>query len=176
MSNCYSDPVGYYPSLPKWSSPFNIRSSVRRSGIGGKRSRSPSPIKDESLSVPELLNECISIFASIISEDCRFQMSSPRPSRPSNSLQWVSLDVALLMVHLNRQEPSVISRIVSAVIPAFSTFPSEMHPRLLAFFDGVILRGVLEDLSGARGDTTSCISKKGTSPCSATIYCCLRFS
>ena len=99
-------------------------------------------------------------------------MLSPRPSRPSNSLQWVSLDVAQLLVHLNRQESSIISRIASAVIPAFNTFPSEMYPRLLVFFDGVILRGVLEDLSGERGEP---VSKRGTSSCSVTIYRGLSF-
>ncbi|KAL4074405.1 hypothetical protein V8B97DRAFT_1868478 [Scleroderma yunnanense] len=149
-----------YFSSSKLSSPFNIRSSARQSGIGGKHSRSPSPTREKHLSVPDLLSECISVFVSIISEDCRFQTSSPRPSRPSNSLQWVSLDIAQLLVHLNRQEPSVISRITSAMIPALNTFPPEMYPRLLAFFDNVILRGVLEDLRGERGETETYTSKK----------------
>ncbi|KAI6150742.1 hypothetical protein BKA82DRAFT_122595 [Pisolithus tinctorius] len=131
--------------------PLQVRAQSRRSGIGGKRSKSSSPTRGKHFSAPELLSQCISLLASVISEDCRFQSSRPRPSRPVNSLQWISLDVAQLLVHCNLREPTVISQVAFAVIPAFSTFPSQMYPRLLAFFDNVILRGVLEDLCNERG-------------------------
>ncbi|KAI6022693.1 hypothetical protein EDC04DRAFT_3067434 [Pisolithus marmoratus] len=131
--------------------PLHLYASPRRSGIGGKRSKSASPARGKHFSAPELLSQCISVLASVVSEDCRFQCSRPRPSRPVNALQWISLDVAQLLVHCNLREPVVVSQIAFAVIPAFSTFPPQMYPRLLAFFNNVILRGVLEDLCGERG-------------------------
>ncbi|KAI6036559.1 hypothetical protein BKA83DRAFT_85522 [Pisolithus microcarpus] len=133
--------------------PLQLRASSRRSGISGKRSKSSSPVRGKHFSAPELLAQCISVLASVISDDCRFQSSRPTPSRPVNALQWVSLDVAQLLIHCNLREPAVISQVAFAVIPAFSTFPPQMYPRLLAFFDNVILRGVLEDLRSKRACT-----------------------
>ncbi|KAG1891051.1 hypothetical protein F4604DRAFT_1566337 [Suillus subluteus] len=127
-------------------SSFTIRSSMRRSSI---RSRSPSS-KGHSQAA-SLITLCISILSSVISEDCRFQISSPRPSKPPNALQSVCLDIAQFLAHVHSSEPSIISRIAFAVLPAFGTFRSEMHPRLLSFFDNVILRGVFEDLNRIRG-------------------------
>ncbi|KAG0707721.1 hypothetical protein DFH29DRAFT_594919 [Suillus ampliporus] len=133
------------------SSPFSIRSSMRRSSISGRRSRSPSPSSKGHSQAASLLSTCISILYSVISEDCRFQISSPRPSKPPNALQSVCLDIAQFLAHVHCNEPSVISRIAFAVLPAFGTFRSEMHSRLLSFFDNVILRGVFEDLTRIRG-------------------------
>ncbi|KAI6109011.1 hypothetical protein EV401DRAFT_1870641 [Pisolithus croceorrhizus] len=140
--------------------PLQLRASLRRSGIGGKRSKSSSPVRGMHFSAPELLAQCISVLSSVISDDCRFQSSRPTPSRPVNALQWVSLDVAQLLVHCNLREPAVISQVAFAVIAAFSTFPHQMYPRLLAFFNNVILRGVLEDLHSRRGFADDITARK----------------
>ncbi|KAG2034905.1 hypothetical protein BDR03DRAFT_900655 [Suillus americanus] len=132
-------------------SPFTIRSSMRRSSISGRRSRSRSPSSKGHSQAASLITLCISILSSVISEDCRFQISSPTPSKPPNALQSVCLDIAQFLAHVHSREPSIISRIAFAVLPAFGTFRSEMHPRLLSFFDNVILRGVFEDLNRIRG-------------------------
>ncbi|KAG1756739.1 uncharacterized protein EDB91DRAFT_1332497 [Suillus paluster] len=148
-----------YPGQFTKSSPFSIRSSMRRSSISGRRSRSPSPSSKGYSQAASLLSLCISILSSVISEDCRFQISSPRPSKPPNALQSVCLDIAQFLAHVHCNEPSVTSRIAFAVIPAFGTFRSEMHPRLMSFFDNVILRGVFEDLTRIRGYVSTDISE-----------------
>jgi hypothetical protein len=63
----------------------------------------------------------------------------------------VVLDVAQFLTHTHRHDPKVLSQITFALIPAFSTFHIEMHPRLLAFFEEGIIRGVLDDLSRLQG-------------------------
>jgi hypothetical protein len=131
-------------------SPFRLRRNSLQVG-GGRRSRSPSPARGGSVQAPELLSQCISVLASVVSEDCRFKISSPRPSRPPNALQAVVLDVALFLIHTQRHDPKIISQIAFALIPAFSTFHIEMQPRLLAFFEEGIIRDVLEDLSRTQG-------------------------
>ncbi|KAH9050659.1 hypothetical protein EDB84DRAFT_1666282 [Lactarius hengduanensis] len=72
----------------------------------------------------ELLSQYIFVLQSIVSEDCRYSLSPPRPSRPPNSLQALSLDIALLLVHMHCQ--------------------AEMYPRLILFFEG-ILRDMLHE-------------------------------
>jgi hypothetical protein len=124
---------------------------MRRSNISGRRSRSHSPSSRGHSQAASLITLCITILSSVISEDCRFQISSPRPSKPPNALQSVCLDIAQFLAHVHSNEPSIISQIAFAVLPAFGTFRSEMHPRLLSFFDSVILRGVFEDLNRIRG-------------------------
>ncbi|KAG1753463.1 hypothetical protein EDB19DRAFT_1903124 [Suillus lakei] len=140
------------------SSPFSIRSSMRRSSISGRRSRSRSPSSKGHSQAASLITLCISVLSSVILEDCRFQISSPRPSKPPNALQSACLDIAQFLAHVHSNEPSIISCIAFAVLPAFGTFRSEMHPRLLSFFDNVILRGVFEDLNRIRGYVSTDIS------------------
>jgi hypothetical protein len=137
-----------FESLAKLSSPFRKRKSSLLPI--GKRSRSPSPASGQ-VRAPELLARCISVLASIISEDCRFKISSPRLSRPPNALQALTLDVIQFLLHTNRSDPKVISQIGFALIPAFATFPPEMLIRLLAFFEQNIIRAVLEDLKRVQG-------------------------
>jgi hypothetical protein len=131
---------------------------MRRSSISGSRSRSRSPSSKGHLQAASLITLCISILSSVILEDCRFQISSPKPSKPPNALQSVCLDIAQFLAHVHSNEPSVISRIAFAILPAFGTFRSEMHPRLLSFFDSVILRRVFEDLNRFRGNVSTDIS------------------
>ena len=135
-------------------SPFRRRTSGLHVS-GGRQSRSPSPARGGRVQAPELLSQCINVLASVVMEDCRFKISSPRPSRPPNALQAVVLDVAHFLLHSQRHDVKVVSLIGFALIPAFSTFPIEMQPRLLAFFEDGIIRGVLDDLRKVHGDSSA---------------------
>ncbi|SJL00440.1 uncharacterized protein ARMOST_03753 [Armillaria ostoyae] len=136
----------------KSSSPF--RRSINTLSPSGKRSRSPSPASTSvggQVHSTELLSQCISILSSVVSEDCRYKISSPRPSRPPNALQALTLKVAQFLLHVHRRNPKVVSQIGFALIPAFYTFPPEMSARLLAFFEECIIRGILDDLREVQG-------------------------
>ncbi|KAK7019346.1 hypothetical protein R3P38DRAFT_2978554 [Favolaschia claudopus] len=132
-------------------SPFRISRNRNSLQPSSRRSRSPSPAA--SASSPELLSQCISILASVILEDCRFQTRYPRPSRPSNSLQALILDVGQFLLHTHQHDPKVISEIGLAFIPAFSTFPPEMQGRLLAFFEDGVMRRLFQQLEQLRGSS-----------------------
>lgn len=134
-------------------SPFRISRNRNSLQPSGRRSRSPSPMPAGTS--PELLRQCISLLASVVMEDCRFQTRSPRPSRPPNSLQALILDVSQFLLHTHRHDPKIVSEIGLAMIPAFSTFPPEMHTRLLAFFEDGVIRNILEELKRARGSSTN---------------------
>ncbi|KAI0062284.1 hypothetical protein BV25DRAFT_1804358 [Artomyces pyxidatus] len=142
---------GYDEVNPRLSpSPFRLR---RRSRDASSRSPSPSP--DDVSQAPELLSQCISILHSIVSEDCRHQLSSPRLLRPPNALQAISLDVAQLLIHMHQNSPAIISQVGFALLPALATFRAEMHFRLLSLFEEGILRGVLSqarEIQGLDGD------------------------
>ncbi|KAK7054868.1 hypothetical protein VNI00_003331 [Paramarasmius palmivorus] len=125
------------------SSPFRRRNSLQP---GGQRSRSPSPTFGKRAKPVGLLSQCISILSSVILEDCRFQVESPRPSRPPNALQAITLEAAKFLLHTHRHSSKTIADITLALIPAVSTFPYEMCGRLLAFFEECIVRGVLAEL------------------------------
>ena len=127
------------------------RSSRSKSG---RRSRSSSPLRGRFgvLPAPNLLANSISVLASIVSEDCRFQVTAPRPSRPPNALQSVVLDAAGYLLHMNRRNPKVVSQIGFALLPAFYAFRPEMHVRLLVFFDTMVMRPMLESLREAQGN------------------------
>ncbi len=101
--------------------------------------------------VPELLSSCLSILKSVVSEDCRYRVGSPRPSRPSNTLQILILNVAQILAYTHRHDPRVISEIAFAMIPAFYSFPRQMHPRLLHFFETSIVRIALQNLARLQG-------------------------
>ncbi|KAJ6596919.1 hypothetical protein DFH09DRAFT_972654 [Mycena vulgaris] len=132
-------------------SPFRISRNRNSLQPSGRRSRSPSPASTGAS--PELLSQCISILASVVLEDCRFQTHSPRPSRPPNSLQALVLDVSQFLLHTHHHDPKIVSDIGLAIIPAFSTFQPEMHVRLLAFFEDGVMRSILDDLGRARGSS-----------------------
>ncbi|CAA7271679.1 unnamed protein product [Cyclocybe aegerita] len=116
----------------------------------GKRSRSSSPYKGQ-VHVPELLSLCLSILESIVSEDCRYRVAFPRPSRPPNALQVLTLNVAQFLIHCHRHDPRIISQIALAMIPSFSTFDAQMYPRLLSFFEMSVVRVVLQSLRLLQG-------------------------
>lgn len=136
------------------ANPKSSSSTLRRPGnsfrSGGKRSRSLLEIKDD-VHVPELLSLCVSILASVITEDCRYKIAMPRPSRPPNALQILILNIAQFLIHVHRHDPRVVSRIAFAMIPAFYTFPPQMRIRLLYFFETSIVRLVLQDPGRLQG-------------------------
>lgn len=127
------------------SSPFR-----RRRRTASFDSRHLSTSRTEST---ELLSQCISVLQSIVSEDCRYQLSPPRPFRPPNALQAISLDIALLLAHMHAKTPTITSQVGFALLPAFVTFKTEMYPRLLLFFEGM-LRGMLHEERQMRGLAT----------------------
>lgn len=53
---------------------------------------------------------------------------------------------------MNRHNPKVASQIGFALLPAFYTFRPEMHTKLLAFFDAMLMRPMLESLREAQGN------------------------
>jgi hypothetical protein len=73
----------------------------------------------------------------------------------------VVLDVAQFLIDTQRHDPKIISQIAFALIPAFSTFPIEMQPRLLAFFEERIIRDVLEELRQTQDTGLIAASAKG---------------
>ncbi|KAF9454513.1 hypothetical protein P691DRAFT_770412 [Macrolepiota fuliginosa MF-IS2] len=135
------------------SSPFRrSRSSFYNSG---RKSRSPSPSRKNQVFVSELLALCISILASVVAEDCRYQTASPRPLCPPNALQAVTLNVAQVLLHINTHNSRIISQIALALIPAFSTFEKTMYPRIISFFDLGIIKNSLSNLRRLQGFETS---------------------
>ncbi|KAJ3801305.1 hypothetical protein GGU11DRAFT_741651 [Lentinula aff. detonsa] len=155
----FDDGLSQDPYMHRTSSGGRFSSPFRRSlQPGGKRSRSPSPDPRAQGSTPTgLLTKCILAISSVVSEDCRFQISSPSPSRPPYALQAITLEVAQFLLHAYRHTSEIVSQIAFAVIPAFSTFPREMHARLLAFFEECVTRNALEELRSIQGagDVTS---------------------
>jgi len=165
-----SPQINYHKDSYEKSLPFR-RSRNNSLQATGRRSssRSPSPIPRTQYHAPELLCQCMSILSSIVSEDCRFKIASPRPSRPPYALQALTLDVAQFLIHSQSRDPKIISRIGFALIPAFVTFREAMQTRLLAFFEGAIIRGTLEELRYIQGNLDT--SVKGAFPFpSAEIY------
>jgi hypothetical protein len=127
----------------------SLRRLRRASPHLGQRSRSPSP--SGSPQPPGLLHDCINILASVVSEDCRFRTSNARLTRPPYSLQAVCLDIAQILVKTHSHDAKILSMVGFAVIPAFASFDSALHTRLLVFFENGILRGMLEDLQSLQG-------------------------
>jgi hypothetical protein len=143
-------------------SKLTFRLSRNSGKTGTKRSRSSSPNKGR-LHVPELLSLCIYVLGSIVSEDCRYKVVLPRPSRPPNTLQVLILNIAQFLAYAHRNDSQVISQIAFAMTPAFSTFEAQMHLRLLNFFESSILRPVLSSLKQLQGQTNTPISLENCS-------------
>lgn len=151
--HCYS--VSHKPVLSSNSSNKTSTSPFRRSRTSfynsGRKSRSPSPTRENQVFVSELLTLCISVLASVVSEECRFQTNSPRPFCPPNALHGLTLNVAQVLLHINAHDPRIVSQIGFALIPGFSSFNREMHPRLIVFFDQGIIRSSLSNLRILQG-------------------------
>ncbi|CCM02372.1 uncharacterized protein FIBRA_04467 [Fibroporia radiculosa] len=127
--------------------------NVRRRSRVHSRSLSATPLAPEGRATrtpPRLLSQCIQVLASVISEDCRFKISTPRPSRPPYALHAVTLDVAQFLIHNHRHDMVTLSQIAFAVIPAFYSFNPTLYNRLLGFFNDVLLGDILEGLDQAQ--------------------------
>lgn len=98
------------------------------------------------------------ILASVILEDCRFQISSVRLTRPPNVLQALTLDVSQIIIHMYRGNARVLYDIGLAIMPAFSTFPESMHRRLLTFFEDGLLRTMLHNLRGIQNNLSTALN------------------
>ncbi|PPR08077.1 hypothetical protein CVT24_010538 [Panaeolus cyanescens] len=145
------------PSSNTWAGEATTRTGTSasrqsRSSIRAPTSRLPSasPSYSNKVHIPELLALCVSVLGSVVLEDCRYKILAPRPSRPPNALQSLTLSVAQFLIHHHGRDPQVISQISIAMIPAFYTFPESMYARLLTFFESSvigIITGNLEQLS-----------------------------
>ncbi|PPQ66076.1 hypothetical protein CVT26_010818 [Gymnopilus dilepis] len=129
---------------------LKVPSPFRRPRSVSKRSRSPSPTPGH-INVSGLLSLCIAVLKSVVLEDCRYRVASPRPSRPPNALQGLTLNVAQFIIHNHRHSPRIISQIAFAMVPAFYTFSPSMYTRLLLFFRSSVLNTVLKSLKHLRG-------------------------
>lgn len=129
-----------------------FRKSRNSFRAASKRSRSMSPSKG-SVRVSELLSLCVSVLASIVTDDCRYRVSIPRPTRPPNTLQFLTLNIAQFIINCHRHNPHIVSQIASVMIPAFYTFAPYMYPHLLSFFETGILRISLSGLESIRGQS-----------------------
>lgn len=116
-----------------------------RSSFQSNRSNSPSPVRGSRVA-PELLMQCVSVLASVVQEDCRYTAPAPRPLRPPNALHALCLDIAQFLIGFHKHNSQVVSHIAHAMIPSFSTFPREMHGKLLKFFEECVIWGPLQDL------------------------------
>lgn len=141
------------------------------------RSRSPSPM-GTTVQPSELLPRCIDILGSIVLEDCRFQVASLRLRKPPNALQALVLDVSQVLIHTHRNDPKVVRDIALALVPAFYTYPSQMHAKLLGFFEDVIMRSALMELDRIhfKRDFPNNQSNFGECTCSETVSCVYSFS
>ena len=126
----------------KASSPF----ARTRSGFQGNRSNSPSPVRGSQVHAPELLMQCVSVLSSVVQEDCRYKASGPRLMRPPNALHALCLDIARFLIGFHKHNSKVVSDVAHAMIPSFSTFPKEMHEKLLKFFEECVIWGPMQDL------------------------------
>ena len=132
----------------------NRRSVGRRSSNSSHTSASGAGSRGPT----HLLSQCIATLASVVAEDCRFQTASPRPSRPPNALQSISIDIAQFLIHSHQNEPAVLAQVAFAMIPAFYTFKTAMHARLLSFFDEGLIGLVCDDFRRLRipaGDSSA---------------------
>ncbi|GJJ12125.1 hypothetical protein Clacol_006366 [Clathrus columnatus] len=129
------------------------RTTMRRMKNSPQRPRSLSASTSEQPQRIELLNECIEILRTVISEDARFKNTSFRPTRPPYGLQAVSLDIVHILVTAYRHDPATLSRIGFVLIPAFYSFDPALHTRLFQFFEGGIIKYMLEELHVYRAPT-----------------------
>lgn len=136
---------------------FELSASRSSSGLPSpfKRRRSSAANSQQGhgetvpLEKSDLRGACIAVLADIILEDCRYKTRRPRLLAPPNALQAVCLDVALAIIEAQPQ-PQTLAAVASAVIPAFDTFEPGLFPRIMAFFEDGILRGMLAQLRRAQ--------------------------
>lgn len=81
----------------------------------------------------DIISRCIELLSSLIFEDCRFQVISPTPLRPPNSLQALTLEFARLLFAATSGEEELQIELAFTMLPAFDIFRLEMLPKLLGF-------------------------------------------
>ena len=134
--------------LPAPRSSGTLASPFKRRRNAAAISRQGTP--DHGIGTSDIVQACISVLADIISEDCRYRVRRTRLLAPPNALQAICLDVALAIIEAH-PHPQTLSAVALAVIPAFHIFDSGLYPRLLAFFENGIMRGMLQQLQRAQG-------------------------
>lgn len=127
----------------------------RRSSFNasGSRSRSSSPNASKTNKASSgSLSRCIQVLNAIITDDCRYRITTLRADKPPNATHAIVLDVGLALINMYRGEPKVLYDIGMAFLPAFSTFPENMFDRLLTFFENGLVRGMVYSLRSAEND------------------------
>ncbi|CAJ0746089.1 13491_t:CDS:2 [Entrophospora sp. SA101] len=108
------------------------------------RGRSPSPsryiqdipfIKKGST----ILNSILEVLYDIVHNDCRYKITSPRPTRPPNALQAITLDVARLLVNQNPYSPVWLYELGMTMLPGFNYFGDVLRSKLLIFYIDFLL-------------------------------------
>nr|CAG8533934.1 14864_t:CDS:10 [Entrophospora candida] len=108
------------------------------------RGRSPSPsryiqdipfIKKGST----ILNSILEVLYDIVHNDCRYKITSPRPTRPPNALQAITLDVAHLLVNQNPYSPVWLYELGMTMLPGFNYFGDVLRSKLLIFYIDFLL-------------------------------------
>lgn len=61
--------------------------------------------------------------ADIIINDCRYQIATPKPSRPPYALHSISIDIAILLVQQDIRNFTWLYEIGLIMLPAFEVFP-----------------------------------------------------
>ncbi|KAF9815310.1 hypothetical protein IEO21_04673 [Rhodonia placenta] len=145
------DPCFYAQLTESYPSPTSTQYGREKSNSLRQRRSSQSNRRQSRAHDSQLLSQCIKVLSSIVTEDCRFRTSSPRPSRPPYALQAVTLDVTQFLIDSHRESPLIVSQVVFAIIPAFYTFDVATHARLLAFFEDGVLGGIMDDLKRIQG-------------------------
>jgi len=103
------------------------------------RSRSPSPSRSKRDMSNQnkssgILERILEVLYDIVQNDCRYKITTPRPSRPPNALQSTVLDVAHLLVNQNPYSPGWLYELGMAMIPGFNVFNDVLRAKLLIFY------------------------------------------
>lgn len=86
-----------------------------------------------------LLFRTLNLIADVVLHDCRHKITYPRPSRPPFALQSVVLDLATLLGQHCASTPRIQYELGMAMLPAFSTFDRKLWPRIMRFFEVIIV-------------------------------------
>lgn len=101
------------------------------------RSPSPSRSKRDTSNRNKssgILERILEVLYDIVQNDCRYKVTTPRPSCPSNALQSIVLDVAHLLVKQNPYSPGWLYELGMAMIPGFNVFNNILRAKLLIFY------------------------------------------
>ena len=79
----------------------------------------------------------------IVHNDCRYKITSPRPTRPPNALQAVTLDVAHLLVNQNPYSPVWLYELGMTMLPGFNYFGDVLCSKLLIFYTDFLLENLI---------------------------------